>query len=159
MNKLLFLVYTIIIAGCANQKQITSDRTMANEPFIVYKTKSNYNQNVPVILNDTKTVIVSYPAPSDLKLANELRLPTELSKGYLLDNKGIGINVAFTSYTYEEYATLDVAPSIDQLMNRIIDKDPLVELYDCKDHLAIKHDLKKVNKLVKSDLGSCLKVK
>ncbi|MFA9392992.1 MAG: hypothetical protein ACERKD_24505 [Prolixibacteraceae bacterium] len=159
MNKLSILLLVMLMAGCAAQQKVTSDKNMANEPFLIYKTKADYRQNVPIMLNDTKTSIVSYPAPSDLKTESGLRLPTLLSDAYLLDNKGIGKNVAFTAYTYEEYAAMSQAPSLDELMNSIIDQDPLLELYDCKEYLNIKYDLKKVNHLVKKELKHCVKLK
>ena len=160
MNKLLILIIALSFFSCSSQQKATkTNELMANEPFIIYKTKANYDNLVPVILNEDKTVIVSYPAPSDLKMADGLRIPTKLANGYLLDNKGIGKNVAFTSFTYDEYAAKSEAPTINQLMNSIVDKDPLLELYNCKDYINIKHNLKKVNKLVKTDLKSCVKVK
>ena len=160
MNKLLISIIVLVLAGCSSQQKVPkTNESMANEPFIIYKTKADYNNLVPVIMNDAKTVIVSYPAPSDLRLNDGLRTPTKLTEGYLLDNKGIGKNVAFTSFTYEEYAQRSEAPGIDQLMNSIVDNNPLLELYNCKDYISIKHDLKKVNKLVKTDLKSCVKVK
>ena len=155
----MLIVFILLTAGCANQNKVTNHDNMANEPFLIYKTKANYNELVPVILNDDKTVIVSYPAPQDLSSGDELRLPTELANGYLLDNKGIGLNVAFTSFTYEEYVALEEAPSIENLMNSIIDKDPLIELYDCKDQLKIKHDPGKVKKMVRKGLKGCVRVK
>lgn len=160
MTKLLMAIFMVLLAGCSGQQKVVNTHTaMANEPFIIYKTKANYNHLVPVLLNEPKTRIVAYPAPSDLKVDGDLRLPTQLSNGYLLDNKGIGKNVAFTSYTYKEYAARNEAPGIEELMNHIVDNDPLLELYDCKDYINLKHDLKKVNRLVKTDLKSCVKVK
>ncbi len=58
-------------------------------------------------------------------------MPVQLKKGYLLDKKGIGKNVAFLNITYEEYAKLAEPPSMEQLEKLILDKDPLVELCDC----------------------------
>ena len=82
-------------------------------------------------MNEARTRILSYPAPGDLKMGNGLRLPTVLDKGYLLDNKGIGPNVAFLTYTYEEYSQLPTAPSMDDLMSHILDKYPLLEIHAC----------------------------
>lgn len=159
MNKISLIVFILLIAGCANQNKVTNHESMANEPFIIYKTKANYQLNVPVILNDDKTVIVSYPAPGDLKTDNGYRVPTELPLGYLLDNRGIGVNVAFTSFTYQTYAEMSEAPNIETLMSSIIDNDPLMELYDCKDQLKIKHDPSKVKKMVRKGLKGCVRVK
>jgi hypothetical protein len=84
---------------------------------------------------------------------------TKLENGYLLDNRGINVNVAFTSFKYKEYAAMETAPSIDQLLESIIDKDPLVELYDCKSQRKIKNDLSKINKLVKQNFKKCVQLK
>ena len=60
-----------------------------------------------------------------------MSLPTKLEQGYWLDNRGIGPNVAFLSYTYEEYSKLSVSPSMDDLMSHIVDKYPLLEIHAC----------------------------
>lgn len=98
---------------------------------LVYKTIKDYSMNVPVIMNSAKTKIISYPHPSDIYYKGKLSYPTPVSGGYLLDNRGINADVAFLDYTYEEYAALGHTPSVDSLMNRIIDRYPLIELWDC----------------------------
>ena len=76
--------------------QLTGGSPASTSPIVyVYKTKADYSHQVPVIMDEARTRILSYPAPGDLKMGNGLRLPTVLNKGYLLDNKGIGPNVAF----------------------------------------------------------------
>ena len=106
--------------------QLTGGSPASTSPIVyVYKTKADYSHQVPVIMDEARTRILSYPAPGDLKMGNGLRLPTVLNKGYLLDNKGIGPNVAFLTYTYEEYSQLPTAPSIDNLMSHILYKYPL----------------------------------
>ena len=97
---------------------------------IIYKTKADYSMNVPVILNDKKNKIVSYPDIKDVKNQGKLAYPTQLAEGYLLDNRGIGPNAAFLKYTYEEYQNLEQTPKPEDLMNRILDKDPIVEMYE-----------------------------
>jgi hypothetical protein len=93
----------------------------------VYKLKDEANYNrVPVMMNVARTEIESYPAPTDLKSGGTLCLPTRLADGYLLDNKGIGPRVAFLSYTYEEYAALTEVPSMETLLQHIVDKNPLL---------------------------------
>ncbi|MBN2807721.1 MAG: hypothetical protein JXR22_13775 [Prolixibacteraceae bacterium] len=159
MNRIFLLVMVLSLAACANQKKASKQQAMANEPFLIYKTKADYNQLVPVILNDDKTEIVAYPAPADLKSVEGLRTPLELKNGYLLDVRGIGPNVAFTSFTYETYARLKQAPVLEELFRSIVDKDPLLEMYDCKNFLDIKYNLKEVNKLVKKKLDQCVKIK
>jgi hypothetical protein len=159
MNRIFLLVMVMALTSCANQKTASKQNAMANEPFIIYKTKADYSQLVPVILNEPKTEIVAYPAPSDLKSVEGLRTPIELKNEYLLDVRGIGPNVAFTSYTYEAYAAMEHAPGLKALMDAIVDKEPLLEMYDCKKFLDSKYDLKKVNRLVKRNLDQCERLK
>ena len=67
--------------------QLTGGSPASTSPIVyVYKTKADYSHQVPVIMDEARTRILSYPAPGDLKMGNGLRLPTVLNKGYLLDN-------------------------------------------------------------------------
>lgn len=159
MNRFFLIFFVILIASCASQNKISSNEIMANEPFLIYKTKANYFDKVPVLMNEEKTVIVSYPAPSDLRIEDKLAIPTQLIKGYLLDNRGIGLNIAFTSFTYKEYANLKETPSIEEFFEHMLDKDPLLELYDCSNNLKIKRDIEKINKMVKRGFKACKKLK
>lgn len=84
---------------------------------IVYKTNGNFDDFVPVTLNDDGQTIASYPAPSDITPSQK---PVKLSCGYLLDRRGININTAFTHYKYAEYASMMQAPSIDELKAAIM---------------------------------------
>lgn len=93
---------------------------------IVYKTKADYSNLVPVAMDDSKTKIVSYPDPRDVNLKKQ---PTQLADGYLLDNFGIGKNVVYTDYTYEAYMALEKVPSRDELMKHIVEYNPLTEYY------------------------------
>jgi hypothetical protein len=100
-------------------------------PVIIYKTNEDFYKRVPVVLNDEKTDIISYPDIKDVYYNGELAYPTRLENGFLLDNRGIGKNVAFLTYTYEEYSKLAATPSKDELMSKIINKNPLIALYKC----------------------------
>jgi hypothetical protein len=117
----------------------------------VYKTTKDYSQFVPVLLSDDKTQIVSYPHPRDLKRGAVFMLPTPLKKGYWLDNRGIGLNVAFLKFTYREYSEFSEAPDIDELYKNIMDKDPLVELCDCGNTMTFAEREKQVNDLIESN--------
>ena len=114
------------------KQQIIGGPVNVSSPVVfIYKTNGDYYYNVPVMMNNDRTAIVSYPAPVDLTYGGKLRLPTHLVDGYLLDNRGIGPNVAFLSYTYEEYSQMKQAPSMDELMNHIISKYPLTVWHQC----------------------------
>ena len=100
--------------------QLTGGNPASTSPVVyIYKTKADYSHQVPVMMDEARTRILSYPAPGDLKM------------GDLLDNKGIGPNVAFLTYTYEEYSQLPTAPSMTDLMSHILDKYPLLEIRAC----------------------------
>jgi hypothetical protein len=122
--------------------------------IVIYKTSNDYRYNVPVILSDDKSQIVSYPHPTDLFFDNELTLPIQLDKGYLLDNRGIGKNVAFLSYTYEEYSRLKFPPSLEKLYKNIIDKDPLVELWNCGTREEFSDLRRQLNELINKNMLS-----
>jgi len=122
-------------------------------PLLVYKTKGNYNNLVPVFLSEDNGEIVSYPHPKDLISGNKLQMPVVLPKGYLLDQRGIGLNIAFLKMSYEEYSELKEPPSITELNNMIIDREPLEELCNCgvktseKDWIQILTHLINENKI------------
>ena len=100
-------------------------------PAFIYKMKADYSQLVPVMMDKSRSRIVSYPAPSDLRRGNRLATPTPLDNGFWLDNRGINEHVAFLTYTYEEYSRLPKAPSMDELMAHLLDKQPLVDFRVC----------------------------
>jgi hypothetical protein len=65
-----------------------------------------------------------------------------------LDTKGIGKNVAFLKLTYEEYSKLDNVPTLVELYNMIIDKDPLTEMCDCGNKKAFTDIVNQLNYLI-----------
>ena len=139
----------IILSGILSGKM---NKQSAAEPhFIVYKTKKNYDKNVPVTLSDDKSKIVSYPDPSDVKNDNGFTTPTKLKHGYLLDNRGVGVNTAFLRMTYKEYAKLQKLPTLDAMYKMIIDKDPIAELYDCGSRYEMTDPVREINEVIKKD--------
>jgi len=154
-------ILLIVCIGCTATKKVTqtSDTKQpesvsvlsAEKPILVYKTKANYNNLVPVILSDDKSEILSYPHPDDIKTGNKYSVPILLHDGYLLDQRGIGKNVAFLNMTYEEYAKLKVVPTIKELYNSIIDKTPLIELCNCGRKEAFFDTISQLNKLIDSN--------
>jgi hypothetical protein len=160
MKTIIPLFVIIIFCSCkannnltqkTNTSQTSVDIVNDNRPhLIVYKTKANYNNFVPVILSDDKTEIISYPDPSDIKSGDKFQLPTILHEGYLLDNRGIGRNVAFVKINYGDYAKLQTIPTIKELYNLIIDKDPLIELYDCGIRTGSIDQINQINQLIDS---------
>jgi hypothetical protein len=137
-----------------SQEQTRLDFT-AGPPTIVYKTKHDYADKVAVTLNEDKTSITAYPHPVDIAKRGSQVKPTQLASGYLLDNQGINERVAFTSYTFEEYAALKEVPTLAELQAHIIDKDPLLEMCHCgnrNQYSAIETDM---NKIITQKLAPC----
>jgi ABC-type Fe3+-hydroxamate transport system substrate-binding protein len=152
------LIYcvSICLCGCKTQKSSPSQSvSMALPPAIVYKTVKDYSKNVAIYLSEDKKTITGYPAPTDVSIGN---YPTLLKKGYLLDNRGIGKNIAFISLTYEEYAALKKLPSIAELENMIIDRNPIKEMYFCGNR-AQYSDVSELNKLIDNKFKGCQRVK
>lgn len=165
------LLTLLLCDGCATRKaEVTTTlpsegNTWAinrNEPkafvpsVIIYKTRGDYNNLVPVTMDITHSHIVSYPDPADLRRYDgALRLPTPLNNGYLLDNKGINAQTAFIDYTYEEYVALDTIPSLDQFMQHIVDKHPFVEMWDCGKTTKYRDLIVDINHLIDSNLPGC----
>jgi hypothetical protein len=159
MKFYLFLLTIIFGAACTSQKNAKMiELDFNNPPTYVYKTKADYSKNVPVLLSEDKTKIIAYPAPTDVYYNGKLAYPTELSKNYLLDNRGIGLNVAFLKMTYEEYSQLKEVPSLKVLFDQIIDNDPLIELCNCGNRNQF-NDIEVLNQLVKKNLSKCKKLK
>ncbi len=117
-------------------------------PVIIYKTKNDYYNKVPVILSDDKSKITSYPGPSDLIRNKELALPIKLNDGYLLDVRGINQNVAFLDITYGAYTKAMRVYTVQQLYDMIIDKDPLLEMYDCGNKNKYKDEVMEINTVI-----------
>lgn len=156
LNIIAFIAF-ITVAGCTTgnslvgqtgKAKIVQPQYTAGPQTLVYKTKKDYSNNVPVLLSDDKMSIASYPDPKDFK--NKTPKPTKLKNGYLLDNRGIGLNVAYLKLTYAQYAALPKAPSKDELMQMIIDKDPLTELINCGNRYAFKDVVTDLNTLIQS---------
>lgn len=122
----------------------------------VYKTKKDYSHQVPVIMDQSRSQILSYPHPKDLLIGGKLCLPTPLEQGYWLDNKGINPQVAFLKYTYEEYSQLPQAPSMEMLMENILDKNPLTEIHACGRRMDYVNLVEELNQKIEQGTLSSL---
>lgn len=159
------LVFTML--SCHSGKTTSKDNSDTPSPMerkivfapgpqtIIYKTKKDYSNLVPVTMDRNKTKIISYPAPSDVYYKGNLAKPTALSNGYLLDNRGINENVAFLNYTYEEYAQLTESPQLADMMAKIADKYPLAELIDCGIRTQYRDEISELNALIDADFPGC----
>jgi hypothetical protein len=140
--------------------QQNKETVQAGPKTIVYKTKKDYYMNVPVILSDDKSKIVSYPGIKDIYYKGEFAYPSKLENGYLLDNRGINENVAFLEFTYEDYSKLDKTPDAEKLFDRILDPDPITEMYNCGSKFKFKNIVEELNSVIlKDELSTFQKVK
>lgn len=149
----LFPVLFILLAtmACNNHhQQLVNPSLTPGPPTYVYKTTGNFADKVPIGLSDDQEKIVSYPHPTDLKKGESLMLPTQLAKGYWLDNRGIGPNTVFIDMTYEQYNKLENPPSVDRLMSMILDKKPFEEMYNCGKRNAFNNVEQQINDLIDS---------
>jgi hypothetical protein len=127
-----------------------------NPPVIIYKTRKDYFNNVPVLLSNDKLSVSAYPDKADIYHDGELATPTLLANGYLLDNRGISENSAFVKYTYREYSQLTSTPSAETLFSMVIDADPFTEIYSCQ----CTRDTFEIDRIIKEGLiRNCKKIK
>jgi hypothetical protein len=135
----------LFFADCKSKEEAVS---YTAEPAIIYSTKADYSNNVPVTLSADKMEIVAYPSPKDVFYKGALAKPVSLQDGFWLDNRGIGPNSAFLKMTYEEYSKLSAAPVLADLMKMIIDKDPFVSIYNLGNRDRFKDEAKEINALI-----------
>ncbi len=135
-------------SGSSSSGSKSADVGLPGPPCIVYKTRNDYNHLVPVILTPDKSAIASYPGIRDVSSGNGFLYPTLLANGYLLDNRGIGPDVAFISYTYEEYSKLTETPDSKELYKLIVDKEPLLEMYNCGNKNKYNDLVKTLNDII-----------
>ena len=156
MNFKFMLIITGLITGlffsCSSQKE-TAKKVLpkidySNPATIIYKTKGDYSRYIPVILSEDKSQLISYPSPKDIYYNGELAYPLKLSDGFLLDNRGINLNSVFIKITYDEYSKLDTIPSMVELYNLIIDKDPFTEMYNIGNRYQYKDEVSDINKII-----------
>lgn len=132
MRKAILLLILIVFwgASCETTKDM-SHIDFDGIPTVVYQMKKDYSALVPVILDDSKTKVVSYPSPKDMFHPNgELRAQQQLSDDFYLDQIGLTINSAFISYTIEHYSHIIMPPSPDSLFKLIVDSDPFKKMYN-----------------------------
>jgi hypothetical protein len=142
------MVVSTTVAFCVNSYRAAYAPTLSPS-VIIYKMKSDYSKYVPVTLSEDKSKVVSYPDPKDVYYNGQLAYPTQLIKGFWLDNRGIGPNSAFIRLTYEEYAKLPTAPTPDELYAMIGDKDPFTRIYNLGNRYTYKDAVTEINHLIK----------
>ncbi len=120
---------------------------------VVYRTNGQFADNVPITMSANRKEIVSFPAPSDITPGSA---PLQLADGYLLDRRGVGINSAFTRYTYAEYGALEAAPSLSRLRQMVIPGAIVTELVRLPFPLATAlADTARVNRIIRQGFPDC----
>jgi len=174
---ILLLIIQLAVVGCGSTKPLGSMPTTDNisvlvkedtdhntiiggessfiPRMVIYKTRSNYDNYVPVIMNDSRTRIISYPGHEDIYRKGELYVPIHLERGYLLDRRGINKNVVFTDITYEEYALLKKGINEDELLKHLKDIYPLEEMYITPVSITEDMPISFFNDLVKTKSKDC----
>ena len=125
-------------------------------PVIIYKTRVDYFQHVPVGLSADKSRIVSYPAISDIYINGGYALPIQLAGGFLLDQRGIDVNSAFLDFTYAAYGALTGTPTAEELKKYVLDEDPFIEMYVCR---CLPDTLQLNDMIRRADFSVCKKLK
>jgi hypothetical protein len=150
----------VLIAGCAGSKMAedASKVSYAGPPVIVYKTVEDYSGYVAVMMNEEKTEIVSYPAPSDIRNQTNMGKPVKLDKGYLLDNRGISTNTVFLDISLTDYAMLQQPPSLEEMQRMIKRKEPFSEMYNLGVRGRFKDEVKEINRIIRANTLSSYKV-
>jgi hypothetical protein len=108
-------------------------------------------------MNKERTKITGFPAPEDLIINGELQTPIKLNDGFYYDRRGVSSNTVFIEMTFEQYSKLKTAPSTSELKQMIIDKNPIIELYNCPS-LSQNSDIKTINRLIQEGFPKCKKV-
>jgi hypothetical protein len=169
MKRIAFFTSIIVMAGfigacCTARKSGTEQKgstsALPGPKVIIYQTTKDYSQLVPIILSEDGKTIESYPDVKDVFYNGVLAYPTKLNKGYWLDNRGIGKNVAFINLTYEEYSKLPKTPLPDALMKMVVDAKPIVRMYNCGLRSTYKNIEEELNsKIDKGDFSGFTLVK
>ena len=92
----------------------------------VFRMNGNYADNVAITLNQDGE-LAYYPDPTDLAVSSS---PFPLENGWYLNRQGIGADSKFTSYTFEEYRSLNSPPTHDQLTGAIIQGATITEFIE-----------------------------
>jgi hypothetical protein len=162
-----FILSLLILSSCTRKTVAVGSQPadqkgvrVTGPACIIYKTRGDYSKYVPVELTADGARISSFPDVADVYMDGKLALPTPLAGGYLLDNRGIGPNVAFLSITYEEYSRMKKTPSSDELFSKLLVKDPLLEMYQCGKRNEYSDIPKDLDELISSGkLKGCKKLK
>lgn len=115
---------------------------------MVYKVKKPFHGFVPVVLNEDKSDIISYPGKEDALHILERGIALQLQEDYWLDKQGIQAHSVFLSKTLEEWKNLTVIPTPREMMALIQIQEPFAELCDCGNAYTFKNIEQELNQLI-----------
>lgn len=159
------LFFTSMFSSCCSTKKTVNTENkptvaLPGPQAVIYQTKKDYSEFVPVNLTDDKKSVESYPDIKDVFMNGELAYPAKLNGGFFLDNRGITANSAFLNITYKEYSELSATPSPEKIMTMIQEKDPFICIYKCGLRASFQEIEKELNgKIDANDLSSFEKIK
>ncbi|MCH5226601.1 MAG: hypothetical protein J1F16_02090 [Muribaculaceae bacterium] len=130
-TNILSILAVVLLAACSHKATVSDQK--ASEEFVpsrvagigsqavypnatAFRMSGNYQDNVAVSINPEGELIY-FPAPTDITADSR---PIALGEGWWLNCQGLGPNSVFTTYTFEEYASLPQVPSPEQIKNAII---------------------------------------
>lgn len=171
LNILTLLASAPLLVSCHGAKQeiASTDTAVAASPVVIggkrpaqavvaktriYKTNGDYTNLVPVTLNAARTAVVSFPAPTDLVNA----APISLSDGFLLDRRGVGVNTAFTSYTYSDYSQMKNPPSPAELLAAVIPGAKVTEIIEMPFAVGAPDAVEKSDSLIAAGFPGCTRI-
>ncbi|MFH1119711.1 MAG: hypothetical protein V1775_07790 [Bacteroidota bacterium] len=150
--KLFGFMLMVSLLACKSKSHLSESQNPAKvtgPQVVIYKTKDNYFQHVPVILSKDKKSLISYPAPSDVFYNGDLAYPVKLESDFLLDRRGINEGCAFLKWTYYEYSRLDHTPTQAEFMKMMLETDPITELYYCGKRSNFKDIEAELNQVIR----------
>jgi hypothetical protein len=144
------LMSATLLTSCAKKGVFVSQNYTQNPAFVIYKTKVNRDNNVPIRVMEDRKTIITYPAPTDVFTNGKLAYPTKLADGYLLDNRGIAVSSVFLSFDYETYSKLREIPKESVLLNAVLDFEPFLEMYNCGYRYDYKNEVQAANDIIQN---------
>ena len=115
----------------------------ASGPAVVYKTKSDYTNNLTIQLSKDGKTVTAYPGKQDVLKQK----PLPLENGYLFKRM---LGDVVLSLTLDEYANSSKNYSNQDFINLIIDRNPYLEKYECCE--CTKGDTAAINNLIRKNL-------
>jgi hypothetical protein len=68
-------IFLPVVLACSINLSAMAQSGSAQPHLLVYKTKGDYKNYVPVMLSDDKSRIISYPDPKDIKAGGDKLMP------------------------------------------------------------------------------------